>query len=171
MSLNRRSLLQQMVLSAVACRLPAASTATLADQSLLGQPAPKVDRTTLDGRRISLHDLRGRVTLVNFWASWCAPCLAEMPVFAQWMVQLGGRGLEVIGVSMDDDLAPVRTVVAGLHLDYPMLRGDAALARSFGGVLGLPVSFLIDRQGIVRGRFDGAANLKALHRELLSLLG
>lgn len=167
-TLSRRRLCSLGIGAVAAAGLPASLHGLPA--SLVGSEAPAFTRQGLDGRTLSLHDLRGRVILLNFWATWCAPCLKEMPVFAQWLVECNGRGLEVLGVNMDDDPEPVRTVVSRLHLNYPVLRGDAELARRYGGVLGLPVTFLIDRRGIVRRRIDGAANLAAMHAEVLALL-
>lgn len=143
----------------------------LAQTSLVGRPAPNFSRQAFDGRTVTLHDMRGHVVLLNFWASWCAPCLEEMPVFDRWNVKFSGRGLNVVGVNMDDDPEPIRTVVSRLHVNYPMVHGDAGLAQSFGGVLGLPVTFLIDRKGTIRRRLDGAVDAAKLEAAVVALLG
>jgi len=93
-----------------------------------------------------------------------------MPRFALWQSEYAAQGLEILGVSMDDDVAQARPVVARLGIRYPILMGDPALAKSYGGVLGLPVSFLIDRGGILRARIDGQTNLEALEQHLRRLL-
>lgn len=136
----------------------------------MGLPAPDFTRPTFRGDTLALASLQGHVILLNFWASWCAPCLAEMPVFARWAREDAQRGLRVIGVSMDDEASAARRVSQRLGLRYPLVLGDAALARSYGGVLGLPVTFLIDRRGVVRQRFDGAVDLQTLCRALDPLL-
>ncbi|MGB8261683.1 MAG: TlpA disulfide reductase family protein [Terracidiphilus sp.] len=138
--------------------------------ALVGKPAPQFVRTALDGRTVDLGSLRGKVVLVNFWASWCGPCLVEMPLFAQWRRALA-PDLEVVGVSMDDDAETARKATAKLSVDYPVLMGDAALAIDYGGILGVPVTFLVDRQGIVRYRFQGETDpavLEARVRELIA---
>lgn len=133
-------------------------------------PAPVLDRPGLSGQRVDLRALHGHVVLLNFWASWCAPCLAEMPVFSTWQVDRQLSGLNVVGVAMDDDPAPARGVATKLRLTYPVVMGDVSLARAYGGVLGLPVTFLIDRGGRIRKRYDGAADLVTMRRDILQLL-
>jgi cytochrome c biogenesis protein CcmG/thiol:disulfide interchange protein DsbE len=135
---------------------------------LVNRPAPAFTRKDLDGRPITLAKYRGKVVLLNFWATWCGPCLVEMPQFAQW--QRERPNLEVIGVSMDDAPGPVLRARRKFGLPYPVVMGDAKLGRLYGGVYGLPVTLLIDKQGIVRARHRGAENLPQLHAEMLHLL-
>jgi len=104
------------------------------------------------------------VVLLNFWATWCAPCQVEMPRFVQWQEKYKADGLSVIGVSMDDDPGPVRAFLGRRRLNYPVIMGDEKLGLQYGGVLGLPITYLIDRKGIVRARFQGAGNLEAMER-------
>ncbi|HUB31069.1 MAG TPA: redoxin domain-containing protein [Terracidiphilus sp.] len=137
---------------------------------LLHKPAPAFVRTDLYGRRISLRAERGKVVLLNFWATWCAPCQEELPRFAAWQARYGPQGFQVIAVSMDDSKTPVRTLVHKLRLDLPVVMGDARLGTRYGGVLGFPVTFLIDRQGIVVSRLEGATDLDALDQQIRSLL-
>lgn len=93
-----------------------------------------------------------------------------MAVFSGWQQQYGSSGFQVIGISMDDDVAPVRTLVAKLKTNYPIAMGDAKLGEQYGGVLGLPLTYLIDRKGIVRTRFQGEADPKAIEKELKIML-
>lgn len=146
------------------------STGALPAPSLLNKKAPEFARPGLSGGRVDVASHRGKVVLLNFWATWCAPCRVEMPVFAAWQRRYGPRGLQVIGISMDDDAAPVRRLAARLKLDYPIAIGDASLGEQYGGVLGLPVTYLIGRNGVVRAEFEGEANLKAMEARLAALL-
>jgi len=139
-------------------------------RSLLNKRAPEITRADLTGTRVDLKSLRGKVVLLNFWATWCAPCLVEMPVFSGWQQQYGASGFQVIGISMDDDVAPVRTLVAKLKTSYPIGMGDAKLGEQYGGVMGLPLTYLIDRKGIVRARFQGETDTKAIEKELKTML-
>jgi cytochrome c biogenesis protein CcmG/thiol:disulfide interchange protein DsbE len=139
-------------------------------EPLLGKKAPEFTRTDLNGHTVSLAQLRGKVVLLNFWATWCAPCEVEMPVFSAWQRQYGPQGLRVVGISMDDGAAPVRKAVARLKLDYPVAMGDARLGERYGA-LGLPLTYLIDRDGVVRARFQGETNPKAIMARLQALLG
>jgi thiol-disulfide isomerase/thioredoxin len=138
--------------------------------SLVHSAAPEFVRTDLQQRRVDLRAYRGRVVLLTFWATWCAPCQVEMPRFVAWQRQYGPQGLQIIGVSMDDDAGPVRRLMGRRHVNYPVLMGDVKLAELYGGVLGLPVTFLIDRQGVVAARFHGETDLDAMERRIGKLL-
>jgi cytochrome c biogenesis protein CcmG/thiol:disulfide interchange protein DsbE len=139
-------------------------------RSVVNKRAPQIDRVDLDGHRIDLKSLHGKVVLLNFWATWCAPCLIEMPAFSAWQQQYEAQGLRVVGISMDDDEAPVRKLVAKLKTKYPIAMGDAKLGEQYGGVMGLPLTYLIDRNGVVRMRFQGETELKSIETEVKSLL-
>lgn len=127
-------------------------------------------RAGLDGRPIALAHYRGKVVLLNFWATWCAPCRVEMPRFVEWQQRFGPQGLQVLGVSIDDDDSEVKPFVRNLHGNYPVMMGDARLGRLYGGVLGVPITFLIDRHGIVRERLEGEQNLDKLEQKIQQLL-
>lgn len=118
--------------------------------------APGVSFELLDGRVVPLEDLRGQVVLVNFWATWCPPCRAEMPGFQKVYAAKRAQGFTVVGVSMDE--GSVQQVSAWLRqrsIDYPVAFGTAAVVAGFGGVNSYPTSFLIDRQGRVRYTVQG----------------
>jgi thiol-disulfide isomerase/thioredoxin len=137
---------------------------------LLHKPAPLFIRNDLDNHKVDLAVLRGRVVLLNFWATWCASCLIEMPRFVQWQTEHNAEGLQIIGISMDDDPALVQTLLRKQKVNYPIVMGDEELGLQYGGVLGLPVTYLIDRQGIVRAHYKADADLKAMEADVLKLL-
>ena len=141
-----------------------------APDPLLNKPAPGFARSGLDNRPVDLAALRGHVVLLNFWATWCAGCVIEMPRFVAWQSEYAADGLAIVGVSMDDDEAPVRSFVRQRQVKYPIIMGDEKLGLRYGGVLGLPVTYLIDRQGIVRARFEGDKQLDAMEATLRKLL-
>ena len=141
-----------------------------ASGSLLHRHAPHFVRTDLNGRQVDIAAFKGRVILLTFWATWCAPCQVEMPRFIEWQTRLGPKGLQIVGVSMDDDEAPVRALTAERGVNYPVLMGDAKLARLYGGILGLPITFLIDRHGRVAARFKGETDLDSMERTLRRIL-
>lgn len=136
----------------------------------VGDVAPDFTRADVGGKQVQLSRYRGQLVLLNFWASWCAPCREEMPQFSTWQRQLGGRGLQVIGVSMDDDVSEVQKFLAAYPVTYPIVMGDAKFAEHFGGVLGLPLSYLIDAQGRVVARYQGEVDLPQLEAKVRTLL-
>ncbi len=144
--------------------------AGLAADHLINQKAPGFTLNGLDGHPLRLAAFRGKVVLLNFWATWCAPCLVEMPVFATWQRQHAQQGFQVIGISMDDSAAPARRVLERLKLNYPVAMGDERLAARYGGVLGLPLTFLIDRNGVVRARFQGETDVRVIESQVNALL-
>lgn len=137
---------------------------------LVHKPAPQFVRTDLTGHEIDLRNYRGKVVLLNFWATWCAPCQVELPRFQAWQRKYGHHGLNVLAISMDDGNAQVKRAVRRLHLDFPVAMGDAKLGEAYGGVLGLPITFLIGRDGIVVAKFKGETDLGVLESRVKSLL-
>mgnify|MGYP001237526485 CR=1 FL=1 len=127
-----------------------------------GDTLPQFARTDLEGRPVRTTELRGQLLLLNFWATWCAPCREEIPVFSRWQKTYGGRGLRVVGISMDDDASSVRGFLKQVPAAYPIVLGDAKFAAHLGGVLGLPLSYLVDAQGRVIARHQGAVDLPKL---------
>ena len=133
-------------------------------------PAPEFALTTLKGQKLDLASYRGKVVLLDFWATWCVPCRSEIPHFVRLQNAYRARGLQIIGISLDDDVAPVRRFYRQFKMNYPVALGDAELAGRYGGILGLPVSFLIDRDGRIVSTHKGAKDIVALEREITALL-
>ncbi len=136
-----------------------------------GPRAPAVAFQMLDGRSVTLDQLQGRVVLVNFWASWCPPCRAEMPGIESVYEAKRAAGFTVVGVSVDDKAPP--QVAAFLHdhdLAYPVALGTRETVAAFGGVADLPTSYLIDRQGRVRYTVHGMFAAPALRAAVDRLL-
>ncbi|MBI5477599.1 MAG: TlpA family protein disulfide reductase [Deltaproteobacteria bacterium] len=122
-----------------------------------GRPAPAFSGPTLVGPRLALADLRGQVVLLDFWATWCGPCLAEMPALRRLDETAGPRGLAVVGINIEGAAArrAVDDVVREAGLRYPTVLDEGQI-RQLYGVGGLPHLVLIDREGIVRRVFQGA---------------
>lgn len=138
--------------------------------NLVHKPAPQFAKPDLNGKLIDLRRYRGKVVLLNFWATWCAPCQVELPKFQAWQSKYGPAGLQVVAVSMDDGDAAVRRTVRKLRLGFPVVMGDAAIGEAYGGVLGLPITFLVDRNGIVTEKIKGETNLEELELRVRALL-
>jgi cytochrome c biogenesis protein CcmG, thiol:disulfide interchange protein DsbE len=133
-------------------------------------PAPNFTLTDINGQPLRLADYKGKVVLLDFWATWCAPCRSEIPHFVAWQKQYGPQGLQVIGLSMDDDSKPVPAFMQQFGIDYPVALGDAKLADQYGGVLGLPVTFVIGRDGQIYHKHVGLTDMALLEGEVKQLL-
>lgn len=136
----------------------------------VGSIAPDFVRADLQGRPRRLGDYRGKVVLLNFWATWCEPCRAEMHVFSRWQRMYGADRLQVLGVSMDDEPSVVVRAVREYKVPYPIVMGDEHLGDLYGGVLGLPLSYLIDATGHVVARYQGEQDITVLRGQLETLL-
>lgn len=123
-------------------------------QDLDGRPAP-VRYTTLDGRSLSLEDLRGKVVLVNFWATWCPYCRHEMPAMERFYRDYRDRGFEIIAFSVDDGPLPVVAFMREKGYTFPAAMADVAIQQAFGGVSRLPTSYILDTEGRLRHKVHG----------------
>ena len=108
---------------------------------------PEFSGITADGRRVSLSDLRGRVVLLNFWASWCQECRPEMPAFERLHRDLTGQGLTVLGVNVREGTQAIQSYAREMGLTFPLLLDAKGEIRKSYGVIGLPTTFLISRDG------------------------
>jgi cytochrome c biogenesis protein CcmG/thiol:disulfide interchange protein DsbE len=141
------------------------SAASRAVKFAAGDPAPDIKVKDLEDRDVTLADYKGKVVLVNFWATWCDPCRVEIPWLIEMQDKYGAKGFIVLGIAMDEEGKPVvapfvakeRYTVAGqkLPMNYPIVIGDEKVAEKFGGLLGYPTSVLISREGKVLKRTTG----------------
>ncbi len=132
--------------------------------------APDFVLPQLDGTPLRLSAYRGKVVLLDFWATWCDPCREETPHFVELQQKYADRGLQVIGVSMDDSVEPVRDFYQQFHIDYPVVMGDAKTGEAYGGVLGLPITFLLDRDGRIVAKHMGSTKAETIDLEIAALL-
>jgi len=127
--------------------------------------------TDADGKTVKLSELKGKVVLVNFWATWCEGCQVEIPWFVLFQKMYGEHGLNVVGVSVDDEgWKVVKPWILEKKVNYPIVLGDWELGKRFG-VEGLPVTLLIDRNGNVAATHNGVVNKDGCEKDLKQLLG
>jgi peroxiredoxin len=113
-----------------------------------GKPAPAFSLKTLDGRSIELSSFRGKVVLLNFWATWCAPCRVEMPWLVDFYNRYQAQGLEIVGVSVDDDARDkVAAFIRARNVNYTIVLKDENVGDAYGGLRFLPQTFFIGRNG------------------------
>jgi thiol-disulfide isomerase/thioredoxin len=127
----------------------------------------------VDKRDVSLADYKGKVILLDFWATWCAPCKVEIPHFIEFQEKYGKDGLQIIGISMDDTIAEIGPFAKEMKMNYPVLHiGDsqAGLDEAFGPIVGIPVSVMISRDGKICAIHSGLTGRDVFEREIKSLL-
>ena len=143
---------------------PSPGPETAAPAASIGEPAPDFTLEDLDGEPFTLSDYRGEIVVLNFWATWCLPCLAEMPDFEALHQQFGNDGIRVVGISQDTGGADeVRPFAARLGVTYPLLPDPAfTVSNTFGGVPVLPTTLFIDRGGRVAHEAMGTLSARAI---------
>lgn len=111
-----------------------------------GETAPDVLGVDLDGHPLSLHSVKGQVLLVNFWATWCGPCIAELPALQSLHDKLKDRGFRVVGVAIDDSPENIREAVSKNHITYPVVLDEEGKSKRKFEIKGMPESFVLDAE-------------------------
>jgi thiol-disulfide isomerase/thioredoxin len=132
--------------------------------------APELSVTDMNGDALRTANNKGKVVLVNFWAAWCTPCAEEVPQFIALQKKYQDQGLQVIGISVEDDATDLRDFYRKYQMNYPVVLSDLKIADAFGGVLGLPTTFVIGRDNKIHGKHNGATNFAAIEQEVVALL-
>ena len=137
------------------------------------KPAP-LDYTLRDvtGEEVDLISYKGKVILLNFWATWCGPCKIEIPWFVEFQETYGDKGLVVLGLSVDDTPEQMRPFIAEYQVNYPMLvgLGREDFQEAYGPVWGLPITFMIDREGTLCRKHIGIGTKEEFEKDLADLL-
>lgn len=135
------------------------------------KPAPNFTLKDADGKPVTLADFKGKVVLLNFWATWCGPCKIEIPWFIEFEQKYKDRGFAVLGVSMDEEgWEVVKPYLAQNKINYRVAVGDDSLAQLYGGVESLPTTFIIDGAGRIASTHVGLVSKSDYENEIVELL-
>ena len=134
-------------------------------------PMPAWTMRDLQDRPVASTNFAGKVLILNFWATWCPPCIAEIPDLKAFHTAHEAEGVVVLGAAIDEDgAAKVKPFAARNHINYPVLLADLAVQEQFGGVSGVPTTFIVDRTGRMIARYLGPLNEAELNRAIAPLL-
>jgi thiol-disulfide isomerase/thioredoxin len=132
--------------------------------------APPISLTDIAGKKLDLADFKGKVVVLDFWATWCGPCRIEIPGLIEMQSKYAGQGFSVIGISFDDEAEPVVQFYKDFKMNYPVAVGNQRIGELYGGVFGLPTTFLIGRDGRIYARHIGATDVSVIEGEVQQLL-
>jgi len=138
--------------------------------TLMAKDAPDFKLTSLDGKEVSFSDYKGKVVLVNFWATWCPPCLAEMPDLNKLYTDYKGKGLQILGLTISSRAKDIPKKVKQSGVTYPILLDAEPVAAKFGGFGAIPQTFIIDKKGKIVHSITGARSYKAFEKLIKPLL-
>lgn len=149
---------------------------------LKGKPAPAFALEDLSGRKVSLASYKGKAVLINFWATWCAPCKIETPWLVELRNQYAAQGFEILGISADDidrddqqklseEKSEIARFAQQMHIPYPVLIDGATLDKAYGGLDELPASFFVDRKGTVVAAQLGLTSKDDIEANIRQALG
>ncbi|MGA3006624.1 MAG: TlpA disulfide reductase family protein [Opitutaceae bacterium] len=134
-------------------------------------PAPEWTLNDASGKPVSFSQFKGKVIVLDFWATWCPPCRSEIPGYVKLQDKYKDQGLVIIGVSVDQDGPDVvKKFMADFHVNYPIVMADDKIIQAFGGVEGIPTTFIIDRAGKIRDKKVGAMATADYEKVLLQYL-
>lgn len=135
------------------------------------QKAPNFKLMTVDGKTIELSKLKGKTVVVNFWATWCGPCRAEIPGFLQVYEKYKSKGLEIVGISLDqggwNDVTPF---VKKYNIAYPVVLGNQVVAKKYGNIEAIPTTFIIDKNGSIVDRHIGYMKMEDFENKIKDYL-
>ena len=136
------------------------------------EPAfPAFQLETIDGPEFDSARLKGNVVLINFWATWCAPCRVEIPWFTEFRETYADSGFEIVGVALDpENRDAILRMQRELEINYPLVLSDLKIEEQAGGIFGVPTTFLVDRDGRIVSKHIGLVGKETLQQEIETLL-
>jgi cytochrome c biogenesis protein CcmG/thiol:disulfide interchange protein DsbE len=153
-------------------RRPKPGASSSATAQMKSGPAPDFTLQALDGKTLRLSDFRGKAVVLNFWATWCAPCKIEMPWFVDLQKQYGPAGLQFLGVAMDDASAKeIAEFAQSMNVNYPIVIGKESVGDAYGGIPFMPETFYIDRSGNIVDKAFGLKGRGEIEDNIKRILG
>ena len=159
------------ILQAFAVGVCLIANVTQADEGGSSAQAPAWELNDTDGKPVKSSDFAGKVVILDFWATWCPPCEAEIPGFVELQKKYGDKGLVIVGVSLDEQgPAVVKPFMQQFGVNYPIVMGDEKIVEDFGGVTAIPTTFIIDKAGNIVKKHIGFAPKENFEEEITPLL-
>ena len=165
-----RSVRRFLVLAATLALIAFCAPIQIEEDSRIGQKAPEFTLPDFEGRPVSLSHYQGKVILLDFWASWCAPCVAELPVFQDLQERYNGDGFAVVGVNLSDQHPDIGGFLKEKNIRYTNLIGNETIERLYGPITGYPTTFIIDRDGTIREHYVGGQPASVIENAVKQLL-
>ena len=131
--------------------------------------APDFSLPTVNGDTLTLSDLQGNVVILNFWATWCPPCRAEIPSFIELQDEFGDQGLTIVGIALDKPASVVK-FYQEYKMNYPVVFGNRTVAAAYGGITGIPTTFVLDRKGRIVKKYVGMRSKEVFQEDIVTLL-
>jgi cytochrome c biogenesis protein CcmG/thiol:disulfide interchange protein DsbE len=136
-----------------------------------GKSAPSFTLQDLNGKPVSLSDFKGKVIILDFWATWCPPCVMEIPHFIELYEQYKDQGFAMVGISLDHQgISVVKSFVRKYQVNYTILMTDGRVDKAYGGIPGIPTTFVIDAAGNIRQKYVGYRDKAVFEAEIKALL-
>ncbi len=136
-----------------------------------GKSAPSFTLQDLNGKPVSLSDFKGKVIVLDFWATWCPPCVMEMPHFIELYEQYKDQGFAMVGISLDHQgISVVKSFVRKYQVNYPILMTDGRVDKAYGGIPSIPTTFVIDSAGNIRQKYVGYRDKAVFEADIKAFL-
>jgi len=134
-------------------------------------PAPSFTLQDLNGKTVSLSDFQGKVVVLDFWATWCPPCVMEIPHFIELYEQYKDQGFAIVGISLDrGGISVVKSFAQKYRVNYPILMTDGQVDKAYGGIPSIPTTFVIDSAGNIRQKYVGYQEKAVFEADIKALL-